>query len=792
MNYFENLPIVNINDEEFRNLFHRVLITYVKDEQISTYQWKDGDTLPLIAYRLYGSAQLWWVLALLNDIRDINYDMPLTTQQIEDIASETATYYQFSDSVLASGNQQIDTGYSEITVEFPNDDSADYTVILTPLTDDISLFESKGYGYQKIDDTSFKIVLDGNLSDDMIFSYVVFRTPSIVAQINTANYSDYYTNMLSEADDKRDIKILKSPYLSDFITYFLLILQNGPDAADLLMEGEEIDYGKEPIQEINSLKEFSKDDVAEHGSFVVMDVGNLSGNSGSYSELEIENYDFNQQIYITPNPVTKGNLSDVGNFGVRPYYLKPRVYNTGTSTEKFSYVVLSPDDSSFDVNTSILESGIATFAGKDSSTIITIGNHDEIEDEDDICLLITPIVDVVHEFEDVGNFSFIPLDLNHVAVLNSGEETCRFYWSLWKGNPPEESLPNFIIGGGQPPSSPYLEYPEAGLNMIIPFCDSDGKNIIFGEEEEEFPILLSLSFTKFDTDGSITGTINKKYQYQVPEEELSNYTSLFSGAIFIPSVFPCYPSTVFFSYEYEGNTYFSHTIRADMNINVPSGKAAFMYVENQKTICGMNTYDDYSEELYIILHPESTQEELNGIASMGDFFLLSSLFCVIPSSIVPFPIEGLDGLIFRGETQTPFVLSSNGMYNVSGIVTDMGERVDGASIEYGVSGTFSVQGLVTENVWPQFIPSDYSDIPDYRDMTYIPNSSFIGNITIVEEEIPYSSGISGNVTGLLNEIPFLSVGPESSVPFDISSSAIGLLIAKPYTPTVVSENNEIL
>jgi hypothetical protein len=337
-----------------------------------------------------------------------------------------------------------------------------------------------------------------------------------------------------------------------------------------------------------------------------------------------------------------------------------------------------------------------------------------------------------------------------------------------------------------------LEYPEAGLSMIIPFCDSDGKNIIFGEEEEEFPILLSLSFTKFDTDGSITGKVNKKYQYQVPEEDLSNYTS-FSGAIFIPGIFPCYPSTVFFSYSYEGNTYYSHTIRTDMNINVPSGKPAFMYVENQKTICGMNTYDDYSVDLYTILNPESTQEELGAIASMGDFFLLTSLFCAIPPHIVPFPIEGLDGLIFRGETLTPFVLGTSGIYSVSGEVSSMGEHADGSSIEYGVDGTFSVQGLVTENVWPQFYPSDYSDMPDYREMTYIPNSSFIGNITIVEEDIPYSSGISGNVTGLLNEIPFLRVGPESStMPFDIASSPISILIAKPYIPTVVSENNEIL
>jgi hypothetical protein len=38
--------------------------------QITTYTVKDGDTLNLISYNLYGTIELWWLLAKINNIYD--------------------------------------------------------------------------------------------------------------------------------------------------------------------------------------------------------------------------------------------------------------------------------------------------------------------------------------------------------------------------------------------------------------------------------------------------------------------------------------------------------------------------------------------------------------------------------------------------------------------------------------------------------------------------------------------------------------------------------------------------
>lgn len=43
--------------------------------QITTYTVKDGDNLNLISYRLYGTIELWWLLAKINNITNAVYNL---------------------------------------------------------------------------------------------------------------------------------------------------------------------------------------------------------------------------------------------------------------------------------------------------------------------------------------------------------------------------------------------------------------------------------------------------------------------------------------------------------------------------------------------------------------------------------------------------------------------------------------------------------------------------------------------------------------------------------------------
>lgn len=71
------------NGIEIINLTRSVRIKdIVHDVHTENYQVKDGDTLDTIAYDIHGDVKYWWVVAILNDIKDPFYDLPLTFESL--------------------------------------------------------------------------------------------------------------------------------------------------------------------------------------------------------------------------------------------------------------------------------------------------------------------------------------------------------------------------------------------------------------------------------------------------------------------------------------------------------------------------------------------------------------------------------------------------------------------------------------------------------------------------------------------------------------------------------------
>lgn len=438
MKYFNNLPIIDINDLQFRNLFKRVVVNQIREDQLRNYRIQEYETLPSIANKIYGTPEYWWVIALLNNISDINFDISLPTEQIEFIATELATEKRFSNSLLQSSIIQISAAVHEYEITFINETNSDYIVLMTPVADgeQLELIKDVEFGYEKINNTTFKINIQDNIPIFFHMVYAVFKIPEKTENVNTAMFVEYFDKLLREADDKRIIRLIKEQDLGYFITQFLLALRSELGNGNIRSFRETI----------NALREYPDVDDPQHGLIVDLNSGTLLGD-GKFTSLDIDNYDFDFHIYLSPKP-TVDQLGDIGIVGIRSNFIRPRVYNTGQEGIDFDYLVVSPDDKKFSSAGEIIQSGIAKFGGVGTYTIITLQNSDQLLTEGDIGVMITPIIDRLSDFEAIGKFGFVAIDKNTFYVFNTGSANNRFFWSVFKNmiTPFYNIFPGFVTG----------------------------------------------------------------------------------------------------------------------------------------------------------------------------------------------------------------------------------------------------------------------------------------------------------------------------------------------------------
>jgi len=95
-------------------------------------------------------------------------------------------------------------------------------------------------------------------------------------------------------------------------------------------------------------------------------------------------------------------------------------------------LVVSPDDKKFSEQEEIIQSGISNFAGTGLYTEIALDDNDDILNEAQIGVMITPIIDRLVDFTEVGKVSFEAIDKNTLRIYNTGASGNRFYWSIFK------------------------------------------------------------------------------------------------------------------------------------------------------------------------------------------------------------------------------------------------------------------------------------------------------------------------------------------------------------------------
>lgn len=427
MRYFENLPIVEIQNKQFRNIFRRIVVDTVQDDQLIEYRIKDFETVPSIARNYYGSTNYWWVIALLNNLHDINFDTPLPTAQIEQICADIATEIKFTNSLIQTGTVMISSGKTEKQIFFSNESAKPYVVMIVPNAEEWELEGLGDYGYQKISHNTFKIVMENTLEVALTFTYAVFQEPDAVYVFNSTKYADYFDRLIREADAKRVIKLLKPQYLGNFVTNFLLALQDKP------LINSESSYQMNYYRANNFLRDLADLPRVTHGVLVDSDDQQLTSGLGLFTELDVPGYKYDYHIHLTGKPTTE-QLGTLGRMGIRSNYLYPRVYNTGTEDIAFDYIVLSEDDMEYSFEGEVIAMGDGYFSGADNYTSVVLPDNENIETEDDVAIMLTPVVENLNTFQLIGRFGYRCFDKNEMRVYNTGTAGNKFYWAMFLSN----------------------------------------------------------------------------------------------------------------------------------------------------------------------------------------------------------------------------------------------------------------------------------------------------------------------------------------------------------------------
>jgi len=89
MKYFELLPKIFNGDFQIRNIFNKYILTFpLEDRYLYTKTMLDNDTLESVAFEEYSDAELYWVLVIINDIRDMIWDLPVPDEVLQTIAKQ--------------------------------------------------------------------------------------------------------------------------------------------------------------------------------------------------------------------------------------------------------------------------------------------------------------------------------------------------------------------------------------------------------------------------------------------------------------------------------------------------------------------------------------------------------------------------------------------------------------------------------------------------------------------------------------------------------------------------------
>jgi hypothetical protein len=120
MYYFNSLPTIsyeiNGTPTQMKNLFYYLNISSITDEILTIYRINGTKRLDQISYELYNTTDYWWILALINEIQDIIFDLPVTDEILRDITSSLVAE-KFTNIVTVEALDYYDIKLDELTID---------------------------------------------------------------------------------------------------------------------------------------------------------------------------------------------------------------------------------------------------------------------------------------------------------------------------------------------------------------------------------------------------------------------------------------------------------------------------------------------------------------------------------------------------------------------------------------------------------------------------------------------------------------------------------------------------
>jgi len=165
--YFDSFPLIQYDaagtgtPKDVTNILRRVAVrSKIKNQTAlyDTYDVKEGETPEIIAHRLYGDAQLHWIVMLFNDITDRYHDWPMTTPQFLAYVND-----KYGDDINAVHHYEIDS-------ESGHESKIDIGTVATdyPSATPITNFEFE----EKMQDEKRRIkLLDPRFVDDFVTEF---------------------------------------------------------------------------------------------------------------------------------------------------------------------------------------------------------------------------------------------------------------------------------------------------------------------------------------------------------------------------------------------------------------------------------------------------------------------------------------------------------------------------------------------------------------------------------------------------------------------------------------------
>lgn len=89
MFYFNSLPIINYNNDTMRDVFKRIVVqSETNTDWYDIYRMNDDETFHDISYKLYGTINYWWLLCIINNVKDYHYDAVIPTKILQRLAQD--------------------------------------------------------------------------------------------------------------------------------------------------------------------------------------------------------------------------------------------------------------------------------------------------------------------------------------------------------------------------------------------------------------------------------------------------------------------------------------------------------------------------------------------------------------------------------------------------------------------------------------------------------------------------------------------------------------------------------